>query len=63
MALSNLLFPLVHLCRSQAEKKGGTTAQMSAKVFSDPSFLRERVQNTLRLASFVLVCFFLFTIK
>ena len=48
MALSNLLFPLIHLCRSQAEKKGGTTAQMSAKVFSDPSFLRERVQNTLR---------------
>ena len=48
MALSNLLFPLVHLCRSQAEKKGGTTAQMSAKVFSDPSFLGERVQNTLR---------------
>ena len=48
MALGDLLFPLVHLCRSQAEKKGGTTAQMSAKVFSDPSFLRDRVQNTLR---------------
>ena len=48
MALINLLFPLVHLCRSQAEKKGGTTAQMSAIVFSDPSFLRDRVQNTLR---------------
>ena len=49
MALSNLHFPLVHLCRSQPEKTGGTTAQTSAEDFFDPSFSKQIVQNNLRL--------------
>ena len=48
MALSNLHFRLVHLCRSQPERTGGTTAQMSAEDFFDPSFSKERVQNAVR---------------
>ena len=53
MALSNLHYPLVHLCRSQPEKTG-TTAQTSAEDFFDPSFSKQIVQNNLRLN---IICF------
>ena len=54
VGISNLHYPLVHLCRSQPEKTGGTIAQTSAEDFFDPSFSTKIVQNNLRLN---IICF------